>query len=161
MEPLQFSMLMHFLGIGIVFAALIAGWLVNASYRKAEDYRTKAIILRAMRPIGLLLPVAITVLLATGIANMSVLAYGWFTTAWLSAKVALFLVAAAAGVVFGIGGARRTRLVAQIAEGSSPGDAENTLRRMDGRHQLFYIIQSLLILAILGLSVYKPGQYGT
>jgi hypothetical protein len=161
MDPLHLSMLMHLLGFGIVCSALVGSWLLNTTYRNAGDFRTKATILKTLHPLDLLSAVAIVMLLITGIGNMRLLSYGWFTTAWLSMKIALFLGAAVTGAVLGVRGAQRMRLVVQIAEGSASGGAEGTLRQMDGHYQLLTMIQSFLILAILALSVYKPGQYGS
>jgi len=161
MELLHYSKLAHFIGIGIIFTSLLGGLILHTQYRKAPDYNSKLIILKAVRPIGLLSPVAIVVLLLSGIGNMEIIAYGLFTTAWLSTKIVLFIVAAVGGIIFGVKARKRGKLVAQIAEGNAPEGAETTLTSMDNQQRFFYIVQTALILTILALSIVKPGQYGS
>jgi uncharacterized membrane protein SirB2 len=162
MELLHYSKLLHFIGIGIIFASLLSGLILHAQYRKAPDYNSKLIILKALRPIGLLSPVAIVVLLLSGIGNMEIIKeYGLFTTAWLSTKIVLFIVAAVGGIIFGVKARKRGKLVAQIAEGNAPEGAETTLASMDNQQRFFYIVQTALILTILALSIIKPGQSGS
>jgi uncharacterized membrane protein SirB2 len=162
MELLHYSKLLHFIGIGIIFASLLGGLILHAQYRKAPDSNSKLIILKALRPIGLLSPVAVVVLLLSGIGNMEgSMTYGWFTTAWLSTKIVLFIIVAVSGIVFGVRSRKRGKLVTQIAEGNAPEGAETILASMDNQQRFFYIVQTALILTILALSVIKPGQYGS
>lgn len=72
----EIFLIIHFLGIGLFVATLIPGFILDSQYRKASDIRTKAILLRALRPIGLLSPLAVLLMLATGVANMRYLGVG-------------------------------------------------------------------------------------
>jgi hypothetical protein len=69
----------------------------------------------------------------------------------------LFLVAMVNGIIFGIRSRKRGMLVGQIAKGNAPENAEKTLAGMDMYSLLFLIVQTILVIAILALSVWKPG----
>ncbi len=159
MEFGNLLLLIHFLGFGLLFTTLVAGWILQSQYTNASDFGTKGIILRSLRSIGLLSPIGILIMVLTGIGNMHVRGLGLFTESWLSTKIVVFIVAAANGIVFGIRAGKRGKLVAQMANGSAPQGADHSLGTLDKQLRLFYIIQFVLILIILGLSIIKPGRY--
>lgn len=156
MEPFQISMLFHFIGIGFIFTALLGGWILNAVYDRAGNYQSKLIVLKSLRRVGLLSPVAIGLLLLSGGANMHFAGYALSSTPWLSTKIILFLIAAIVGMVFGAKGSKRAILVSGLADGSAPEGADMKLQVVDRQQRLFYMFQSIMILAILILSVFKP-----
>ena len=51
-------------------------------------------------------------------------------------------------------------LVAQLAQGSAPAGSEVKLVAMDKAALAFHIVQSVLLIAILILTVWKPGRFG-
>jgi len=155
----NFLLLLHFLGFGLLFTTLVAGWLLNRQYKGAVDFSTKAVILKSMRPIGLLSPFAILLMLLTGIGNMQVRDLGLFTESWLSAKIVVFIIAAVNGIVFGVRARKRGKLIGQMAEGTAPQGTDKSIRSLDTQLQLFYVIQFVLLLIILILSIVKPGRY--
>ena len=156
MEPIHVSLLVHFIGIGMIFTSLFGGWIVTGHYRKAADWKTKAAMLRVLRPIGLFSPAAIVVMIVSGFGNMGLLGYGVFTAAWLSAKLVFFLIMAVAGVIGGVKGGRRGKLVAQMAEGSAPEGSERVIASLDKQQRLFSAFQAIILLIILVLSIVKP-----
>lgn len=156
MEPIQFSMLFHYIGIGLIFAALLGGWILNTVYDNAGNYHAKLIILKSLRRIGLISPAAILVLLVTGGANMYYTSYSFSNAPWLTTKVIVFLIAATLGSVFGARGAKRAVLVSSLADGNAVEGAAVQLQTIDRQQRLFYMFQSIMILAILILSVFKP-----
>jgi len=160
MDLAHLLMLLHFLGFGLLFSTLVAGWMLHGQYKKAIDYSTKAIILRLLRPIGLLSPVGILLMLLTGIGNMHVRGLGVFTESWLSAKIVVFIIATINGLVFGARAGKRARLISQMADGSAPHGTDGTINALDKQIRLFYIFQTALLLIILALSIVKPGRYG-
>ncbi len=159
MEFGHLLLIVHILGFGLLFTTLVAGWILHSQYTKASDFGTKGIILRSLRPIGLLSPVGILIMLLTGIGNMQVRGLGLFTESWLSTKILVFIIAAINGTVFGIRASKRGKLVAQMADGSAPQGADLSIGALDKQLRLFYIIQFVLIVIILALSIIKPGRY--
>jgi uncharacterized membrane protein len=149
--------LTHFLRL--LFSTLVAGWMLHGQYKKATDFSTKAMVLRLLRPIGLLSPVGILLMLLTGIGNMHVRGLGLFTESWLSAKIVVFVIAMINGLVFGARARKRARLISQMADGSAPHGTDGTINVLDKQMRLFYIIQFVLLLIILTLSIVKPGRY--
>lgn len=142
----------------MLFTAGVGGWIVGQQYNKAKDYKEKSVILRSARPLGLLGPIGITIMLITGIGNMHLRALGLFTEHWLSVKILLFAIAATNGIFFGIRAAKRGKMVGQLAAGTAPADIEAKVKSMDAQFRIFYIVQITLLLLILILSIVKPGR---
>jgi len=154
----EITLILHFLGLGLLVSASVAGILLNRQYKKAEDLRTKALLLRAAKPIGLLSPVGMAIMLITGIGNMHALGVGVLDLGWLSAKLVIFAIAVIGGVMMGIVARKRGALVGSMAAGSAGPDAEKKLASYDSAVMMGYIILPLLLIAILYLSVY--GRLG-
>ena len=154
-----FTLFFHFIGIGLLVTTIVAGYLLNGQYRKAGDYQKKAIILRAMRPIGLLSPVASLLLLVTGIGNMHSLGFSALDLpGWLAYKIVFYAIALLSGILFSVKSRKRAKLVGQIEAGKAPADAENTLRSIDQQISLFYPVLSILFTIIVLLSI--TGRLG-
>ncbi len=156
MEPIQISMFFHYVGIGLISTSLVGGWILNAVYDKAGNYASKLIILKSLRRIGLVSPIAIGVLLVTGAANMHYTGYSFSNAPWLTTKVIVFVVAAVVGSIFGARGSKRTVLVSRLADGTAVVGADSHLKAIDRQQRLFYMFQTIMIFAILVLSVFKP-----
>ena len=158
MRAIHVSLLLHFIGIGMLFTTLFAGWILEGQYRKAADWTARAFVLKLLRPIGLLSPVSILLLLLSGIGNMTLglTTYTIVSDTWLTCKLAVFVVAATSGVFFGIRGAKRSKLVAAMASGSPPAGTEASIKAIDTLQKLFLVVQSALVLIILTLSIVKP-----
>ncbi len=158
MRAIHISLLLHFIGIGMLFTTLLAGWILEGAYRKAPDWPSRAFILKLLRPLGLLSPASIFLLLLSGIGNMtlSYTPYTLFSDTWLTLKLAIFVVAAVSGVVFGIRSAQRARLVGSMTAGSPPAGTEASIKSMDAMQRLFLVVQAIFILIILTLSIVKP-----
>jgi len=166
----EMTLVLHFLGLGLLVAAGSAGILLNRQYRKAADLNTKALILRAAKPIGLLSPVGMLIMLITGIGNMHALGVGILTLGWLSAKLVFFAIAVVVGVTMGVISRKRGALVASMAAGATgaagtSGAGTNAGSGSEKRLALYdrlvatgYVILPLLLLVIIYLSVY--GRLG-
>ncbi len=159
MDSNHFWMFFHLLGFGLIVTLLVAGWLLHRQYATAADFKTKAVVLSSARSIGLISPVAIVILLLTGIGNMHALGLGWFDEWWLSVKILLFVIAAANGIRFGIQSKKRGMLLGQLAQGNAEAGSEARLAKMDKGTLAFFVIQTILFTAILVLTVWKPGRY--
>lgn len=154
----ELTLILHFLGFGTLMTVTVAGFILDRQYRKAADLKTKAVILRSLKPIGLLSPFAILLMLITGIGNMHGIGVGLFDLAWLAYKIVFFAIAAISGIIFGVKARKRGILVHQMAEGKAPAHAEELLRGYDNQMALFYVVMFLLTLIIITLSVY--GRLG-
>ena len=154
----ELTLLFHFLGFGLLMTTAVAGFIINSQYRKADNLQSKSTILRTMRPLGLLSPLGILIMLITGIGNMHALGVGLFTLGWLSYKIVFFAIAAISGIIFGLQSKKRGALVSKMAAGNAPADADRLLKAYDQQVSLSYIVMPLLLLLILWLSVY--GRLG-
>jgi hypothetical protein len=154
----ELTLLFHFLGFGLLMTINVAGFILNRQYSKSADLQSKAIILRALRPIGLLSPVAIVVMLVTGIGNMHALGYGLLDAGWLTAKIMFFAIAVISGTLFGIKAKKRGTLVQEMASGKAAANSQELLNAYDKQISLFYLVMPVLLLIILALSIY--GRLG-
>jgi hypothetical protein len=154
----EINLLIHFLGFGLLVTINVAGFILNRQYKKAPDLQTKATILRVLRPIGLISPVAILIMLITGIGNMHFLGLGVLDMGWLTAKIIFFAIAAISGVLMGIVARKRGKLVGEMAAGRAPAEAEQALQSYDRQISLAYVVFPILLIIILWLSIY--GRLG-
>lgn len=151
-------LILHFLGFGLLVTVNVAGFILNRQYKKAPDLQSKAVLLRAMKPVGLLSPIAVLIMLITGIGNMHALGLGVLDLGWLTAKIMFFAITVISGILLGIKSGKRGKLVQQMANGQAPQNASDLLAGYDRQVSLSYIVMPLLILIILALSVY--GKLG-
>jgi hypothetical protein len=154
----EITLLFHFLGFGLLVTINVASFILDRQYKRALDLQTKGIILRAMRPIGLMGPLAILIMLSTGIGNMHFLGYGILDVGWLTAKIIFFAIAATSGTMFGIVARKRGALVGQMIAGTAPANANELLAGYDKQLSLSHVVMPILLLTILCLSIY--GRLG-
>lgn len=154
----EINLLIHFLGFGLLVTINVAGFILNRQYRKAPDLQTKATILRALRPIGLLSPLAILIMLVTGIGNMHFLGLGILDMGWLTAKIIFFAIAAISGILMGVISRKRGKLVGEMAAGKAPANADQLLRSYDRQIALSYVVMPVLLISIVWLGIY--GRLG-
>ena len=152
------TLVIHICGFGLFVTIIVAGLMLTRQYKKAPDLQTKAVLIKALRPIGLLGPVAILIMLVTGIGNMQAIGVGPLDLGWLSAKLAVFAVAVVTGVISGVLARKRGMLLGQMVAGKAPEHAAEMLAGYDKRLDIFYIVMPLLLLIILCLTVY--GRLG-
>ncbi len=154
----EISLFFHFIGFGLIVTLNVSGFILNHQYKSATDLQQKAIILRVMRPIGLLSPFAILLLLLTGIVNMHALGYGPLDAGWLTAKIVLFFIAAILGTIMGIASKKRGELVKGMLIGGGNADAQQKLTGFDKQITILHTTLSVLMLSILALAIY--GRIG-
>ncbi len=149
-----FSLYFHLIGFGLLITTLVAGILLETQFRRAPDGEAKMTILRSLRRIGLLSPIAMLVMLITGIGNMNATNAGLFTHGWLTAKIMFFALAVISGILFGIKSRKRGAL--QATSGGGAGASQEQLRDFNRQISLFYLVLAVLLLIILFLTVWKP-----
>jgi hypothetical protein len=154
----EITLILHFLGLGLLVSSGSAGIILNRQYKNAEDLRTKALILRAAKPIGLLSPTGMLIMIITGIGNMHFLGVGILDLGWLSAKLVVFAVAMVIGIWMGVVSRKRGALVGAMAAGQADPNADQKLAAFDRLVVMGYIVLPLLLVVIIYLSVY--GRLG-
>ncbi len=148
------SLFFHFIGFGLLVTTITAGYLLNGQYKKAPDLPTKVIILKALRVIGILSPVAMLIMLITGIGNMQSLGYTVLDLpGWLAYKIILFTIALISGIIFAVKSRKRAALIQQMAGGTTPANARETIESYDKQISLFYLVLLILLILILFLSI--------
>ncbi len=158
LETLQhLSLLVHLIGLGMISTLLFAGPVLEKRFQAVEDVNAKLELQKILRTIGLLSPLAVAVLLISGIGNMLYGGYGLFSSGWLTAKIIFFAIAVVNGAVMGARGGKRGKLIQQLVRGEVSGNAAEEIQAMNKQQLMFYRVQTLLILIIVILSVFKPG----
>jgi putative copper export protein len=154
----------HLIGFGILFTALLGGWIVERRIRSEKAWIQKLFMGKISRRFGLLSPIASLIMLLTGIVNIFIM-YGsssnlWYTEGWLIAKIILFAFLLVNGALFGpLLIRRRTKLMQSISEKTAPEDAEATIRIMNKSISTFYLVQFLLLIIIVYLSIAGAGKH--
>lgn len=148
------TLFFHFIGFGLLLTTTVAGNILNRQYKKATELQSKATILRSLKPIGLLSPIALLIMLITGIGNMQLLGYTVLDLpGWLAYKIILFVIAAISGILFSIKSRKRSGLVNDMVSGKAPSDAPEKLKTYDKQISLFYLVLAILLIMILLLSI--------
>lgn len=158
------NFIFHLIGFGLVFTALLGGWIVERRIRAEKDWNQKLYIGKINSRFSLLSPIACVIMLLTGIVNIFNLNEGninlWYTEGWLMAKIILFAFLLINGAVFGpILFRRRTKLMQGITEKTTTEDAEIAFKILSKSITTFYLVQFLLIIIILCLSVAGGGKH--
>jgi hypothetical protein len=148
----------HLIGFGIFVTLQIAGNILERQYRKTDDIKAKAVIVRAIKPIGLLSPVGVLIMLVTGVGNMVSLGLGIFSMGWLTAKIIFFGIAVVSGLMFGMKARKRGTLVMAMAKGETPPNGPETLKGLDKQISMFHLVMPILLTVILALTIY--GRVG-
>ncbi|TAK60522.1 MAG: hypothetical protein EPO24_06615 [Bacteroidetes bacterium] len=154
----QITLLFHFIGLGLFVAIQVASFVITSQYKKAPDLQTKLTLLKVMRPIGLLSPIAIVVMIITGIGNMHAFQITLSDFSWLRTKLIVFGIAAVLGIVVGVLSRKRGALVGMMVQGKAPADADAALKKYDRLIGALSLIMPLLLLCIIYLSIY--GRLG-
>jgi hypothetical protein len=149
----EITLLLHFIGLGLLLTTLLAGFFLHRHYLKTTDIQARAVILRAGKPIGLLSPVGMVLMLITGIGNMHAIGVGLLTLGWLSAKIVFFAFAVIGGILLAVTSKKRARLVGSLASGEAAAGTEEILSSVEKQISLGYAVMSVLFLVILYLSV--------
>lgn len=158
MLPVHYSMLFHFLGLGMILTTIFAGWILTGQYKRAKEWSGKALHVKSLKAIGLLSPIGVLIMLLSGIGNMALGPYHYtvFSDGWLSTKLVFFIILTGVGVFQGTQSGRRTKLVQRVVAGSAPDGAEGTIRTLDRQQRWFYVLEAILLVIILMLSIVKP-----
>lgn len=152
------NLLFHLIGFGIIFTALLGGWIIEWRLRAEKEWDQKLFLGKINRRFNILFSIASIIMLLTGIVNTFNLYNGdinlLYTEGWLIAKVILFAFLLINGAVFGpILARRRTKLMQGISEKNAPEDAEANIKIINKSVSTFYLVQFILLIIILYLSI--------
>jgi uncharacterized membrane protein len=151
------ALLLHLAGVIGYFAGIVLAAAAFMSARRLERPAEIAAVLRLAR----------SGVLVAGIASLVLLVFGFWLAdltghdmgeGWLSASLALFIVAAVLG---GIGGqqAKRARLLAtELAKNDDRPSAELADLLADRRAFALNVLAALATVAVLVLMVWRPGS---
>jgi uncharacterized membrane protein len=158
------NFIFHLIGFGLVFTALLGGWIIERRIHTENDWNQKLYVGKISRRFSFLSPIACVIMLLTGIVNIFNLYEGninlWYTEGWLMAKIILFAFLLINGAVFGpILFRRRTKLMQGIAEKTTTDDVESAFKVLNKSITTFYFVQFLLLIFILCLSVAGGGKH--
>ncbi len=150
------SIFIHYLGIGILINSILGGFIVHNSYRKSSNITEQLIFLKILRPIGLLGPIGLGIMLISGIGNLMFLGFASqdvISQRWLMEKLFMFFLVLIIGLYSGIRSKKRATLIEQIISGNENTKIEK--QKFDKISNTFLIIQTILLLAILFRSAVK------
>ena len=158
------NFLFHLIGFGLIFTALLGGWILERRIRAEKEWNQKLFLGKISRRFGVLSSLSFVIMLLTGIVNIFSMYNGninlLYTEGWLIAKIILFAFLLINGAVFGpILVRRRTKLIQGISEKTAPEDAEATIKIMNKSISTFYLVQFLLLMIILYLSIAGGGKH--
>jgi hypothetical protein len=154
----------HLIAFGLVSATLIPGIVLNRKLVAEKDLGIKMQIGGVMRIFGAFALYNVILLLITGIGNIynrySGTNIAWYSESWLVIKIILFAILAINGLFVApklmMG---RMMIIKSIADKTASADAEQKLSSCDKKVSLFFLVQAVLLLAVLYLSVFGPGKH--
>jgi hypothetical protein len=160
----SYNYLVHIIGFGLLSLTFVGGFLLDRKFRKEKDWQLKLYVLGIARPLGIATPIVAAILLITGIGNIHNRLMGtevtWLDEGWLVAKIIFFAVMVLNGLIFGPSLSRkRARVVKGIVDGSGAADAEQKIVALNRQITMFYLVQAILLIAILYLSTFGPGKH--
>jgi heme/copper-type cytochrome/quinol oxidase subunit 2 len=117
-----------------------------------------------MRTFAMFTPIIAALLLLTGIGNIHNrlldAPYSWYDEHWLVAKIILFVILAINGAVVGRKLAMgRMMLIKSIADKNPAADAEQRIAGYNRKISLLFLVQTILIIAILYLATFGSGKH--
>jgi putative copper export protein len=148
----------HLVGMGILFAAITGGWILERRIRVEKDLDNKLLITKINRRFNLLFLIAATILLLTGIINILNI-YGSHvnilgTAGWLIAKIILFAFLIVNGTIFGPTLIRRrTKSIQNALDKPNSEDAANNIKILNKGIATFDLVQFIILIFLLFLSI--------
>lgn len=160
----SFIHILHLIAFGLVSATLIPGIVLNRKLVAEKDFSRKIQLGGIMKIFGAFGPYNVILLLLTGIGNIYNRYHGteiaWYTESWLVIKIALFVVLALnALLVAPILMKNRMVLIKSLADKTAQEGAEQKLSGYNTKVMIFLLVQTILLLAVLYLSVFGPGKH--
>jgi uncharacterized membrane protein SirB2 len=151
-------LIIHLIGFGLLAGVVFITPVLESSLRKTVNYSDALGQLKLISKVGLLSPIAVVVMLASGIGLMYAYGYGIFTYGWLTGKLLIFLVLLLNGGYAAVNISKKRREIYEdLAAGKDNPRLPGELLRMHNRQSQFTRLQALFLLMILIFTVYKPS----
>jgi len=152
------SLFIHIIGFGIVFTALMGGWIIERRLKAEKEWNRKLFLGTISRRFSILFPVGCIITLLSGIMNIFNMYNGsinlLYMDGWLIAKIILFAFLFINGAFFGpVLARRRTKIIQGISDKNAPEDTELTLKVINKSTSTYYLVQFILLIIILFLSI--------
>ncbi|MDD8017833.1 MAG: CopD family protein [Bacteroidota bacterium] len=159
----SFNFFLHLIVFGSVVGVFVSLYILEYKTRIEKEWERKLFIGGIMRTIASITPFNILLLAITGFGNM-VNRYGlnspWPQEQWLMVKIVLFVILSANALYVGPHlNMNRARLIKSVAENSAPVDVDKQFALHNKKISLFLLIQTVLLLAIVLLSVFGDGKH--
>lgn len=156
--------LIHLLGFGVLVTTLLAGYILDRKFRKESDWGLKFYLGGVMKTFGLISPFVAVIMLITGIGNIHNRLGGsglaWYQEGWLVAKIICFAILLINGLANGPRLSKnRMMLVKAIKDKTAPADAEQKVEGYNRQLTIFYLVQAVLLLAVVFLSAFGTGKH--
>jgi uncharacterized membrane protein len=153
MSGFQISIFVHLIGFGLLVATMVGGFVLEMQFRRTTEIQQKLTVARSLKSIGIFSPIATLTLLVTGVGNMHFRGYTLLSEGWLTAKILLFVIMLISGIIFAVVSRKRGKIISEMAQGTTPQDADATLKSLNGQVSMFHLVMFVLVLMILGLTV--------
>jgi uncharacterized membrane protein SirB2 len=149
-------LLIHLIGYGLLISVLVATPVLEYYLRRAENYEHALKLANIVSRIGLLSPAAALILLISGILMMTLWGYTIFSHGWLTGKLLIFLIMVVTGAYSSMNvGKQRREIYHALIDGKDDPKLPGELLRVHNRQSQYTRIQSIFLLMILFLTVYK------
>lgn len=156
------SIFIHVVGFGIVFGMMLAGPIIEKQFQSAADWSARAKLGMVAKRMAMFSPVAIIILLLSGIGNMMTFGFTMAdafsgTAWWLGVKIVLFVCLAANGLLNARKiGEERGKIVMQAMQGNGGADAEVALKSTYGRMNMFFRVQGFMLTVVVVMAIFRP-----
>lgn len=156
--------ILHLIAFGLVSATLLPVIVLNRKLVAETDFGRKMQIGGVMRIFASFGPYNVILLLLTGIGNLYNRFHGtevaWHSESWLVIKIILFAILALNALLVAPGLMKnRMMLIKSFVDKTAPEGAEQKLTGYNTKVMLFLFVQTVLLLAVLYLSVFGPGKH--
>lgn len=148
---------LHIVGVGLIFAGIVAVPVVESMFRSALDARSAHTLHKVIMRLGLITPVASGVLLISGIFNIIAAQLIIFREGWLILKLVFFIIMLIIGFLQGRSFRIRGRIVEAIALDNAPETAATDIAMLTRRLATFGRIQTSLLLLILLVTLFHAS----
>jgi hypothetical protein len=150
----EINLFVHLLGFGLLVTPLFSGIILESQLRRAKDPQARNAIARSLRSVGILSPMAMLIMLITGIGNMQLSHYTMGNMpSWLAFKIVAFTLVVISGILFAIRSRKRSTLLKTITGTDIPEETSKKLSAYNRQITLAYIVLPLLVLIIVYLSI--------
>ncbi|HZV13089.1 MAG TPA: hypothetical protein VFA55_07725 [Candidatus Kapabacteria bacterium] len=156
------SIFIHIIGFGIVFGMMLVGPIIEKQFQSATDWSSRAKLGTVSKRLAMFSPIAIIILLLSGISNMMTFGFTMAdafsgTAWWLGVKIVLFVCLALNGLLNARKlGEARGAIIMGAMQGKAGADAEAALQATYGRMNMFFRVQGFMLTVVVIMAIFRP-----